>query len=171
MTLLKLPGGTALYTITNTVFRGNSASYGGALFTYGLAASLWKNCSFFENSAINAGGVVRTTSTTNSTFDGCYFEDNRALGGGGVFSSLSEGENVVKNSIFRRNFAQLNGGAIEQNGPMSVFNNLFEENWTNYKSSVYDVIGSGLAVFVNNTMRRNSCVKGTIVVDRSSEAP
>jgi predicted outer membrane repeat protein len=164
-------GSSAHYNISDTIFRGNSAQYGGVLFTYGVAVSFWKNCSFYENSAYNTGGVVRTTSSTSSTFDSCYFELNTALGGGGVFSALSDGATVALNCIFRRNFAQLNGGAIEQNGPMTVYNSLFEENWTNYKSSVYDVIGTGAALFSNNTMRRNSCVKGTIVVDVSADAP
>ena len=98
--------------VRNSIFKSNTAQYGGAIYTFGFAASRFENCTFTNNVASNAGGVIRTTSSTSNYFVDCTMINNRGLGSGGAISAFSSETLVADNCHFKGNYAQVKSNHI-----------------------------------------------------------
>ena len=116
------------WTVTNCVFRENSASYGGAIYVEDsnsgndFSGLIVVDCVFEENEASRQGGAITSTYTEVSIF-GTSFSSNScvespfaSIGGACAFGSTAV---LIENSSFEGNFAFRNGGALEVHG---VFN-------------------------------------------------
>ena len=98
-------------TANNTVFSGNSAKYGGAIY-------------------------VANNANSRLTLDGCLFENNSAIEGSNGGAINSDFNNpavvavVIRNSTFRNNSAAAEGGAISvaTGGCLDISNTVFEGN-------------------------------------------
>jgi predicted outer membrane repeat protein len=87
--------------VANVTFSGNSAKYGGAIYTTAFAKTTVTNSTFSGNSAETGGGIYNdifpdeTTTVTNSTFS-----NNSAATGGGIYNG---GQLELTNSTFSGN--------------------------------------------------------------------
>ena len=108
-------------TITNTTFTGNSAAYGGAVYTRNGLLTL-TNDTFTSNSATALSGAIDnwaggTVTVTDDTFTG-----NCPPNGGAIGNEW--GSVAVSNSTFSNNLASTGaGGAIINFNPSDYFSN------------------------------------------------
>jgi hypothetical protein len=110
----------ATLTVTNTLFIGNSASYGGGIFNIGhMTAS---NSFFFDNTALVAGAGIENYSQGSGWVFGGSFLSNFATGGrGGGIGNGNGAALTVVGATFSGNTA-FDGGAIANFGAMFVGN-------------------------------------------------
>ncbi|MDE2774946.1 MAG: hypothetical protein OXI77_03300 [Chloroflexota bacterium] len=100
--------------VSDSVFKGNSADWGGAVFNLGEASVSISNSEFKDNSA-SVGGAIYNTDSVSVVISNSIFEKNRAIGfreGGGAINSASEARVTIDHSEFTGNSADL-GGAIQ----------------------------------------------------------
>ncbi len=110
-------------TITNNVFEGNVANYGGAIYVHESNSEITNNV-FRNNHANQSGGAVFTSSNANVLITDNRFENNEADSFGGALRiTLSNPQ--VKNNVFTNNTAYWGGGAISVG---SDANPVFENN-------------------------------------------
>ncbi len=190
----ELGGGNPI-TITNSLFSGNTASTGGAIFAVsGVNAT---DSSFIGNSAFGEGGAIGTDGVQifRCVFDGnsasgfgfdsrggaialsvlhpavpgtiadSYFSNNSTSGIGGAISGAFK--TTITRSTFTGNSAGTDGGAIGT-GVNRILNSTFVNNTANRGGAGF--IGEFLFHFFNNlTIVRNSAnVAGGILVDSST---
>ncbi len=104
--------GTSSPTLIRCRFSGNSASYGGGLYSEGGAAIVL-DCDFVENSVLHSGGGIASWSPAAAPFvEGCTFVANEAIGwyGGGLFCDY--GTPRLARCTFHANWAREGGGAV-----------------------------------------------------------
>jgi predicted outer membrane repeat protein len=117
--------------VVNVTFSGNSAEFGGAIYTSGFA----------------------NTTVTNSTFSG-----NSASWGGGIDNSpFPDYTTTVTNSTFSNNSADFDGGGIVNDGPLKVINTTFSHNSTRFGGAGIDNSHAPFEV-TNSTFSNNSGV-------------
>jgi len=85
--------------ISNSIFRNNSAGWGGGVFLNKYNTTSISNTVFRNNSASSDGGGFYAWGSTNATISNCLFYSNSASGGRNIF--LGDDANDVKiiNSI------------------------------------------------------------------------
>ena len=100
--------------IVDSLFVGNWAEVGGAIFSVLYSSVSIVNSSFDGNSAgtadpttscTNAGGALHAASGSNIAIRGGYFVNNRAQDGGGVLSSMDISHMTITHSEFINNGA------------------------------------------------------------------
>lgn len=98
-------------TISNCLFKKNTASLrGGAIFNYFCTSTL-TNCTFEDNASGDDGGAIYNSLSTQN-INNCIFRDNTAAGyGGGVFNT-SFSSTTLNNCAFQFNTAGIQGGGI-----------------------------------------------------------
>jgi hypothetical protein len=151
-------------TISNCVFKNNTADYGGAITIDGGSSTI-TNCVFDSNSADYGGAVYIGSAGGDSgpLFQNCTFLDNSAdlhwNGQGGAFylSNISTSANCrIWNNNFNGNSAP-NGGAIYfSTSSPDVTENLFTNNSASTNGSVlyiYNYYGPTISncTIANNT--------------------
>jgi predicted outer membrane repeat protein len=142
-------GTVANWTVRNTLFLRNRATYGGAVYNFGSTTSYFYNCSFIDNIADNNGGGVKTSSNTYTYFEGCLFQGNRAssnaaMGPASDCTATRTYCTVVKDTTFRGNYAASIAGGLAVVSNVWLENVLFEDNWS------LDVAG-GLYLYLPQT--------------------
>ncbi len=117
-------------TVSNSTFSGNSAIYGGGIYTYKTSELTVSNSMFSGNSATTDGGGIYiqkknfgSGTVTNSTFSGNSAPHG---GGGGIYDS--GGELTVSNSTFSGNSAADGGGIFSGGDELTVSNSTFSGN-------------------------------------------
>ncbi len=90
---VRLAGGIG--TIKNSVFKGNSAGNGGAVYCWGGDVV---NCVFIGNSAVGQGGGYWTGGT--SSVVNCLFACNSAREGGGVYFLSNRCPNITQSTFW-----------------------------------------------------------------------
>ncbi|HZU80006.1 MAG TPA: DUF4214 domain-containing protein [Acidimicrobiales bacterium] len=109
--------GTGTLTISDSVFKGNTAGYGGAIFSNGtlvVARSTFEN-----NSATTAnGGAVEDGGT--ATFTNVTFVSNSATQLGGALWVDPTGHDTLSFDTLSANTAGTDGGAIYDSSPSPV---------------------------------------------------
>ena len=110
--------------ISESLFIGNRAEVGGAIFSVLYSSVSIMNSSFEGNSAgmadpvtscTNAGGVLHAANGGNIVIQDSYFVNNRAQNGGGVLSSMDINHMTINCSEFTNNSAcgyEGDGGVI-----------------------------------------------------------
>jgi len=128
-------------TVTNCIFSGNSAGYGGGMSNYDLsdprlinctftgntatvggggmhnyylASPSLTNCSFIGNDSGDRGGGMYSESSCDSTITDCTFTDNSAGDGGGIYNK--ESDPVLTGCTFTDNSANNYGGGMYNSG-------------------------------------------------------
>lgn len=94
--------------ITNCIFTGNSADWGGGLLNEGSNTTLTK-CIFRDNWARYSGGGM-CNGTGSTTLADCIFSENSAKDGGGMSNFCSSPS--LANCIFSGNCASDSGGGM-----------------------------------------------------------
>ena len=112
-------GGAVCYTSNalsidkDTLFSGNTAGSGGALYVNAKALTLG-NAVFDQNvstvnSTGNGGGAIFVSTSGSLDINGATLSQNHAYYGGGI---AANGITVITGTLFERNTAAANGGAI-----------------------------------------------------------
>jgi len=97
-------------TVTNCIFTGSSARFGGGMSNlYGSSPTVI-NCTFSGNSA-NWGGGGMNNENSNPTVINCVFTGNSAVSGGGGMGNYKS-DSIVKGCTFTGNSAADNGGGM-----------------------------------------------------------
>ena len=133
--------GTADITVSNSIFRNNSAEFGGAL-------QLWSNCATFSFTPVVA------------EIKNCEFLDNRAIGyGGGVSTFGQQSSANISSSVFVGNYAGFGAGASLYCGVAQDFyvtDVTFEKNRAHQAGAAAIVSAGARATFFNVDATNNA---------------
>jgi len=109
-------------TLTKCIFRDKCARYSGGGMSNGVGSTTLTNCTFSGNSASDGGGMYNTGS--NLTLLNCIFSGNRASDSGGGMHCLAQCTPTLANCTFALNSAE-NGNALA-----------CDSMWQNFQSDV-----------------------------------
>lgn len=170
--------------VSGSTFEGNSASYGGAIYTYGTATlshdafdgntSQTKDAGTYDT---GMGGAVLANAAT--TIASCAFDGNIAAGTspaysysyGGAIAAQYAGILTITNSTFSTNFAGLGtntsgtaeGGAIyNSGGGATISGSTFSQNSVSSGGNVFAaaIYGVNSLVADNDTFSNNTTTSG-----------
>jgi predicted outer membrane repeat protein len=141
------------FVIEDCRFEGNTASYGGGLYSKN-AAGILRSCAFSGNLARMSGGAVYADSSALSIVN-CIFSENTAgasastiTGGGAVFTRGSGA--VIANCTFTRNstrFPANGGGAVyDFMATTLIANNILWGNTATVGPQVYNYLSTGTTI-------------------------
>lgn len=153
----------AQLTIKNSIFESNIAADkgGGAVVTDDLDSGTNISGSVFKNNSASYGGAIyntlqtATTTISNSIFLGNYATtgDNN-LGGGAIYNSADINLSGVK---FDSNYAQKSGGALKNNGTATVTYGLFSNNMAkNGNGGAIDTVAGSTTTINSSSFINNS---------------
>ncbi|MCB2222366.1 MAG: T9SS type A sorting domain-containing protein [Bacteroidetes bacterium] len=95
--------------IMHSVFHGNSAEHGGAIFSYLYSDPTIIRCLFYDNTVLDDGGAIDIYDHSMATINFCTFNNNSAgtdgTGEGGAVSLYSQSSMNLYNSILWGNTA------------------------------------------------------------------
>ena len=121
--------------ISDSVFFGNHATIGGAIYS-SFSITWMANNFFMNNVAQNSGGAIFSSSSETWILNS-YFENNGALNVGGAMFALDQSLVSINTSIFKDNHADI-GGALA--------------GWN------YSVLAITESEFVNNTAHNGGVI-------------
>eukprot|EP00953_Heterococcus_sp_UTEX-ZZ885_P005060 3198-Heterococcus_DN1.PRE.1 len=133
------------YTVENSVSRGNSARYGGAITAKG---SLQVSDSYFtEQVARFTGGAINTAAGSNSVILNSEFAYNKAISGSAVYAS---GVLHVAGCNFSNHTAAVSGAAIysDTTGTAAIEQSVFTSG----------TAATGAAIYLQSTASITDCV-------------
>jgi len=109
---------TNSFTVKNSIFINNSASKGGAIYSYTYSEISYlmnfslENCIFIGNNAkYGFGGAIYAFENKYNSINNCSFINNTAIKGGAIYTDKGEYLHIMS-SVFDSNYASLNGSAI-----------------------------------------------------------
>ena len=139
----------------------SGATYGGALMYSGISSdvSIIEN-SLFEGNRASYGGAIYNNSSAPLIINNTIFRNQVASYSGGAIYNISAALTSIRNSIFSDNYVYFaDGGAINNNGgPMDITNCLFYRNWTDFHQALANVImgnSSAKMTITNSTFSKN----------------
>jgi hypothetical protein len=156
-------------TILNSVIRNNttsgSSSDGGAIYNLNTGVLTLQNSTVRNNTATDDGGGIRNDgilSLLNSTISNNTAIGSSVTSGGGGLINVQGGNAIITNSTISGNTAR-NGGAIRNDGTLSLFNSTITNN-----TATLDVGGLGNSfnpftlVPIGTATIQNSIIAGNI---------
>ena len=155
-------------TVQQSLFKENTATYGGGAINMQKTRGSFVNCTFEKNSAKSLphkmvyGGAICSRDRSNITVQQCLFKENTATYSGGAIDMQKTRGSFV-NCTFERNSAKslphkmVYGGAIcsHDRSNITVQQSLFKENTATYSGGAIDMQKTR-GSFVNCTFERNS---------------
>ncbi len=145
-------------TVTNCIFTGNTATYGGGMSNDNFSWPLITGCIFKSNSASNAGGGIANSENYGGKMTNCRFESNTAsVSGGGVWNEYSNYQ--LTNCTFNGNRANaLFGGGMhnELYSTVGLTNCTFSSNSAAQRGGGMDNYYGSKAFLTNCTFTGNS---------------
>lgn len=145
--------------ISDGIFKGNSATDGGVIGSFGKGALNITGGKFEDNTATDTGGAIRTK--VKSNIEGATFRNNSAKKGGAIYS---QGVATVTDSTFSSNEAKNQGGAIYQRtGQSDITNSIFEENFANKGGGAIYInfdLSEQQTTIKQSTFKKNAAVFG-----------
>ena len=121
----------SIYTVNETVFKDNTATWGGGTANYTDSQGDYTNCTFQTNTSNNGGGGTTMGFESTMTYTDCQFLENTGGWGAGMFSQNDSTSVVVMDCQFTQNTAPGgNGGGFYgiSGGNWSFENVVFEAN-------------------------------------------
>ena len=183
-------------TVTNCIFTGNSATFGGGMYNNNNSNPTVNKCIFTGNSASSGGGMYNyqnsSPTVTNSTFSGnaaatgggggmynltnscpavtgCNFTGNTAGSDGGGMDNRVGSDPNVTNCTFSNNSAAGEGGGMENYDSNSTLTNCtFTSNTAQYGGGMYNYNSSPPMADCNFTGNTADTDGGGIYNDNSS---
>jgi CSLREA domain-containing protein len=149
---------TAILTLSNSIFRGNTATNtsGGAIYSDWLTTLTVTGTTFRGNSAGN-GGAIRADGP--ATITQSTFMNNVTSGYGGAFYSNSNLKNVMINDTFFSNSASRGGAlALGAAGSFSIVNSTIANNSASIAGGVGGVLGT--SQYLNSIVFSNTDPNG-----------
>ena len=156
-------GGTL--SVTDSIFTGNDALYGGAIEIYAAAdkSSTISDSTFSQNGAyldgIGGWGGAIFVYTGDLTVQHSTFERNTALNGGAIATNGGQNKLGITDSTFHANQANTFGGAIvlSWKDAADIRGSTFDENVAAHAGAIF---GDADLVLVNDTFSSNSGTGG-----------
>ena len=158
-------------TVSNTIFKDNSALYAGAVYIWGSNYNI-ADCVFDNNTAFgkgnmtpnnNNGGalvvsqVSRFNEPITGTISGSKFTNNKAQYGGAAY--FNKGFVTITDSVFENNVATAEGGAVDfshasvKDLVVSINNSSFVGNKATVAGAIFTNVDSKItnSNFINNS--------------------
>ncbi|WP_407374049.1 hypothetical protein [Methanobrevibacter sp.] len=110
--------------VHNSLFKDNSSSIGGAIYSDGRAVI--SRCTFKENHSQHRPGAIYAEG--EMIIRECDFKNNFSEEGAGAIYNWEESDLTAVDSIFEKNHAEYAGGAIVNDGNLSIRQCKFNEN-------------------------------------------
>ena len=169
-------------TVSNTIFKDNSALYAGAVYIWGSNYNI-ADCVFDNNTAFgkgnmtpnnNNGGalVVSQVSKFNEpitgTISGSKFTNNKAQYGGAAY--FNKGFVTITDSVFENNIATAEGGAVDfshasvKDLVVSINNSSFVGNKAPVAGAIFTNVDSKIT---NSNFTKNTASKGGAVLNEN----
>ncbi|MGB2985568.1 MAG: right-handed parallel beta-helix repeat-containing protein, partial [Phycisphaerae bacterium] len=142
-------------TVTNCTLKGNSATYGGAMYNISGSAPAVAYCTLSGNAAAE-GGAIHNFTNSNPTLTECTFTGNYAWDDGGAIYS-DESSPTLTNCTFIGNSTVGRGGAMhnwETSNPVLI-NCAFNGNWAEWGGGMQSQNASN-PTLIDCTFTRNS---------------
>ncbi|WP_299521797.1 S-layer family protein [uncultured Methanobrevibacter sp.] len=182
---------TSTLTLSNSVFKDNTALYGGAVYVWGSNYNI-ADCVFDNNTALgkgnmtpnnNNGGalvvsqVSKFKESITGTITGSNFTNNKAQYGGAAW--FNKGSVTIEDSIFENNTATAEGGALGfspvRNDLIVTINNAsFTNNSAILGGAIYNNVGLNVtnSSFNNNKATNHgdiifNDVKGSLTIENN----
>lgn len=142
----------AYWTSLSDAFASGSRAYvGGDLYLFGLTLSV--------NSTLNVSGNLAIYGMDNTILDG---------GGANQIMSIAAGNTVSIENIIFRNGSSANGGAIGNNGSLTVTNTTFYSNTATADGGA--IYNAGTLLVVNSTFYGNAAARGGAIFGSHTSA-
>ena len=139
--------------VTNVEFSGNKATIGGGMSNYNSIPTV-TNVEFSGNEVTNSGGGMSNESSSLTVTNVAFRENKANYSGGGMSNSSSS--LTVTNVKFSGNTADSGGGMSNSNSSPTVTNVAFRENTaTNHGGGMFNQISSS-PTLTNITMSGNT---------------
>ena len=150
--------------LKNTIFNGNMAIKGGAIYIDYMSFLLIKNCTFKNNSVDRASGIGGAIlSTNNSSLDICcsVFDGNKAYQGGAIDQETSTTK--LNQCSFFGNYESAIAGAF--NSEVYILNSIFQNNLVKHQGGAVAVAYKSVLNVSNTTFENNTQIStGTLNV-------
>ena len=169
-------------TVSNTIFKDNSALYAGAVYIWGSNYNI-ADCVFDNNTAFgkgnmtpnnNNGGalvvsqVSRFNEPITGTISGSKFTNNKAQYGGAAY--FNKGFVTITDSVFENNVATAEGGAVDfshasvKDLVVSINNSSFVGNKAPVAGAIFTNVDSKIT---NSNFTKNTASKGGAVLNEN----
>ena len=169
-------------TVSNTIFKDNSALYAGAVYIWGSNYNI-ADCVFDNNTSFgkgnmtpnnNNGGalvvsqVSRFNEPITGTISGSKFTNNKAQYGGAAY--FNKGFVTITDSVFENNVATAEGGAVDfshasvKDLVVSINNSSFVGNKAPVAGAIFTNVDSKIT---NSNFTKNTASKGGAVLNEN----
>ena len=169
-------------TVSNTIFKDNSALYAGAVYIWGSNYNI-TDCVFDNNTAFgkgnmtpnnNNGGalvvsqVSRFNEPITGTISGSKFTNNKAQYSGAAY--FNKGFVTITDSVFENNVATAEGGAVDfshasvKDLVVSINNSSFVGNKAPVAGAIFTNVDSKIT---NSNFTKNTASKGGAVLNEN----
>ena len=154
--------GDSSFSISNSNFTSNSATWGGVMYTVGDSSFSISNSNFTSNSA-TSGGVMVTSRNSSFTISNSNFTSNSATSGG-VMITFGDSSFSISNSNFTSNSATW-GGVMRtfDDSSFSISNSNFTSNSATWGGVMYTVGDSSFSIS-NSNFTSNSATSGGVMI-------
>ena len=124
--------------VTNCMFSGNFALFGGGMFNYQNSSPTVTHCTFSGNSSAARGGAMYNGGSPTVT--SCMFSGN-STGSGGGMHNINSSSPIATNCTFSGNLARGSGGGMYNAGSSSptVTNCTFSGNLAHQGDGMYNL--------------------------------
>ncbi len=160
-------------TVTNVTFTNNaSTSSGAGLFSMGSATPTLSNVNFTNNTCGNGGGIYVNSGTV--TVNNAVFSGNTAtgpLGGAGMYVSNGGANAVLNKVVFSGNTAPNGGGMYTFTSNPTLTNVIFTGNSATNQGGGYFNNSNSNPKLVNVTFNSNTAVSGGSAFYNSTGSP
>jgi len=110
-------------TLTNLIFSGNSAEYGGGMINCVSSSPVLTNVIFSGNSTVNGGGGMANNGSSSPALSNVTFSGNSTEGHGGGMYNHSSSNPTLSNVTFSGNSANDGGGMSNRDSSSPTLSN------------------------------------------------
>ncbi len=170
-------GGGGMYnsgsspTVTNCMFRNNSAVYGGGMFNNNASHPMVTNCTFSNNTTSIYGGGMFNLNSSSPTVTDCTFSSNTVEAYGGGMSNYNSSPTVT-NCTFTSNTAAMYGAGMfnYENSSPTVTNCNFTSNAADEGGGMGNKDGSSPTI-TNCSFTSNAADEGGGMENKDGSSP
>ncbi|KZX12129.1 beta strand repeat-containing protein [Methanobrevibacter filiformis] len=155
------------FSVTNSTFTNNNASYGGAIYNYNYnGGNVSVRSSSFSGNNASYGGAIYNLASVNFSVSNSNFIGNNAIGGGAINNYIYGVNFSVINSTFTGNNANGGGAILNENGVnFSVINSSFTNNNASYDGGAIYNAGVNFIVINSSFIGNNASYEGGAIND------
>jgi len=146
-------------TLTNCIFTGNSAPFGGGMANYSNSSPTLTNCTFSGNSTYplafppsgGTGGGMYNDSNSSPMLTNCTFSGNSAGYGGGGMCNDSNSSPMLTNCTFSGNAAEYGGGIYNLSASPTLNNCILWGNSAPSGPEIFDFLSTPTVTYSDIT--------------------